>query len=75
MGGATVKLTKEGDDNTYYFADRVKLNAYEEYVYEITGMPGLDMDKINLVFDFGGNADNTEITVSKIIFKGSSCNK
>ncbi len=74
MSGATIKLTKEGDDNTFYFTERVKLAAFEDYVFEMTGMAGIDMEKINLVFDFGGNADNTEVTVSKIIFKESGCN-
>ena len=74
MGGVTVKLTKEGDDNTFYFAERVKVAAYEDYVFALTGMAGLDMDLINLVFDFGGNPDNTEVTISKVIFKESGCN-
>ena len=74
VSGITVKLTKEGDDNTFYFAERVKVEAYSDYVFEMTGMPGIDMDDINLVFDFGSNPDNTEVTISKVIFKESNCN-
>ena len=68
------RSTKEGDDNTFYFAERVKVEAYSDYVFEMTGMPGIDMDDINLVFDFGSNPDNTEVTISKVIFKESNCN-
>ena len=74
MSGVTVKLTKEGDDNIFYFAERVKVEAYDNYVFEMIGMTGLDIEAINLVFDFGGNPDNTEVTISQIIFKESSCN-
>lgn len=74
LKGVTVKLVLEGDDDTFYFAEQIDLVAYEDYVFERTGMPGIDMDKVNLFFDFGGNPDNTEVTVSKIIVKESGCN-
>ena len=41
----------------------------------MTGMEGIDADQVNLVLDFGGNPANTEVTVSKIIVKESSCNE
>ncbi len=67
--GVTVKLVLEGDDNTFYFADKHRLSAYEDYVYKVPSMDGIDMDKINLFFDFGGNAAGTEITIKDIIFQ------
>ena len=67
--GVTVKLVLTGDDNTFYFADRHALTAYEDYVYEVKDMDGIDMEKISLFFDFGGNAAGTEITVSEITFQ------
>ena len=67
--GVTVKLVLEGDDNTFYFADKHRLSAYEDYVYKVPSMDGSDMDKINLCFDFGGNAAGTEITIKDIIFQ------
>lgn len=36
-------------------------------------MPGIDMDKINLVLDFGGNAENTKITVRDIDLQEHGC--
>ena len=69
--GTTIKLTKTGDDNSFYFADRHVLTAYEDYVYQVVGMAGIDMEKMTLVFDFGGCAAGTEITISDIIIRES----
>ena len=69
ISGVTIKLTKTGDDNSFYFADRHNLAAYEDYVYQVVGMDGIDMEKISLFFDFGGNPAGTEVTVSDILFQ------
>lgn len=69
----TVKLTKEGDDNTYYFVENIQLKAGQEYIFYKSNMAGIDMDKINLVFDFGGNAENTKITVRDIDLQEHGC--
>lgn len=67
--GVTIKLTKDGDDGLFYFADRHALIADEELIYKVPNMPGLDMDKVMLVLDFGGNAAGTEINFRDIIFQ------
>ena len=70
--GVTIKLVLSGggdNDNIYYFADRHPLTAYEDYVYRMENMPGIDMDKISIFFDFGGNAAGTEVTVSNVLFQ------
>ena len=70
--GVTIKFVLSGggdNDNIYYFADRHPLTAYEDYVYRMENMPGIDMDKISLFFDFGGNAAGTEVTVSNVLFQ------
>ena len=72
-GGVTVKLTKEGDDNTFYFAERISLKAGQEYIFYKSNMPGLDMDKVNLVLDFGGNAVDTKIVVRDIDLQEHGC--
>ena len=36
-------------------------------------MPGIDMDKVKLVMDFGGNAADTKVTVSDIDLQESGC--
>ena len=69
----TVKLTKEGDDDTYYFLENIQLKAGQEYIFYKSNMPGIDMDKINLVFDFGGNTENTKITVRDIDLQEHGC--
>lgn len=74
IGNVTVKLYKNGDDDTFFFVQNISLNAYEDYVFEMTEMEGIDADQVNLVLDFGGNPANTEVTISEIILKDSSCN-
>lgn len=34
--------------------------------FKWVNMPGIDMDKVSLVLDFGGCGDNTVVNVSKI---------
>ena len=67
--GVTVKLVKEGDDDTFYFGDRHPLKAYEEFVYKVPDMAGIDMASINLFLDFGGNVAGTEINIKDILFQ------
>ncbi|MGL4519530.1 MAG: hypothetical protein ACRCUJ_07625 [Phocaeicola sp.] len=67
----TVKLVKEGDDDTFYFTELISLKAYEEYLVSFTNMPGLDMEQVKLVLDFGGNPANTEVNVSEIVLKNT----
>ena len=67
LKGVTVKLTQTGDDNNFFFAERVDLAAYEDNVIKFKGKEcPADMPKISLFFDFGGNPDNTEVVMSKI---------
>ncbi len=70
--GVTIKLVLSGggdNDQIFYFEGRHALKADEEYVYKMADMPGIDMNKISLFFDFGGNAENTEVTISDILFQ------
>ena len=66
--GVTVKLTQNGDDNNFFFAPRVALQAYEPFVFKQEGvtLPSADADALNLFFDFGGNSDDNTITISKV---------
>lgn len=69
IAGATVKLVLSGggdNDNVYYMAERVPLTAYDDCEFKWVNMPGIDMDKVSLVLDFGGCGDNTVVNVSKI---------
>ena len=69
----TVKLVKEGDDNTFYFTEVIKLKAYEPYVFYKSDMPGIDMNNVTLVLDFGGNEAGTDVTVSRIDLQEHGC--
>lgn len=71
--GVTIKLTKVGDDGTFFFTENVNLTAGVEYIFKKPAMSGVDIDNISLVFDFGRNPDNTEVTISSVILKESTC--
>jgi hypothetical protein len=75
IANATVKLFKNGDDNTFFFTKNVTLKAFEDCVVKMPAMTGLDIDKVSLVLDFGGNPADTQVTLSGIILKESSCNE
>lgn len=70
--GATVKLVLHGggdNDNIFYFADRIDLSAGDSYVFWKSDMPGIDMDHVDLVLDFGGAPAGTEVEIKNIVFK------
>lgn len=69
LNGATVKLVLDGDDGVFYFTDRIDLKAGEDYIFWKSDMPGIDMNKVMLVLDFGGCQDNTTVNVSNIVLK------
>lgn len=74
MSKATIKLVKSGNDEEFYFTKEVSLKAYEDVVVKFPKLEGQDFEKIDLVFDFGGNQENTEVTISEILFKDSQFN-
>ena len=63
---ATLKLYQDGNDELYYFEERVPLTADEECIFVRNDMPGLDMSRVSLVLDFGGNKAGTTIRISGI---------
>ena len=70
--GITVKLVQTGDgnDGNFICADRVAVNAMEDYIYYFYDVPGIDLAgmKYDLFLDFGGNAAGTEVTVKNFCF-------
>ena len=69
LNGVTVKLVMDGDDNVFYFADRIDLKAGEDYVFWKSDMPGIDMERVNLFFDFGGCQAGTTVNIYNIVLK------
>ena len=67
--GVTVKLTDATDDGNFFFAERVPLKAYEDNVFWRSDMPGINAANLKMVFDFGGCAEGTEITIKNIVYK------
>ena len=64
-----VKLVDSSDDNIFYFAETIALTANEPVCFWKSDMAGLDIANLKFVFDFGGNAENTEIMVESIVLK------
>ena len=69
LNGATVKLVLDGDDGVFYFTDRIDLKAGQDYIFWKSDMPGIDMNKVMLVLDFGGCQAGTVVNVSGIVLK------
>ena len=69
LNGVTVKLVMDGDDNVFYFADRIDLKAGENYIFWKSDMPGIDMERVNLFFDFGGCQAGTTVNIFNIVLK------
>ena len=69
LNGVTVKLVMDGDDNVFYFTDRIDLKAGEDYIFWKSDMPGIDMERVNLFFDFGGCQAGTVVNIRNIVLK------
>jgi len=67
--GVTVKLTSEASDDVYFFAEKIALKANTPTCFWMSDMKGVDISQIKLVLDFGGNADNTTVTIENIVLK------
>ena len=63
---ATVKLYQDGNDGLFYLEERISLSAEKDYVFERKDMPGLDMSRVSLLLDFGGNKAATTISIGGI---------
>lgn len=62
----TVKVQKDGDDNTFFVADKIHFVAGGNF-YHFANLPGFD-GSLNLTLDFGGNAGKSFV-VQNVVFK------
>lgn len=72
LPGVTFKLVLDGggdNDKIFFFEERLPLAAGEDFVFKKTNMNGIDMDKIALFFDFGGNTEDTQAVIKDICFQ------
>lgn len=67
--GVMVKLVDPTDANKFYFAEATSLEAGEPKCFYMSAMPGLDISNLQLVLDFGGNAENDVVNVESIVLK------
>lgn len=66
--GVTIKLT-EADDN-FFFAERVALKAGSPTTFVMTNVKAIKpMEKLKIFFDFGGNAAETKVEITNMIFQ------
>ena len=65
----TVKITDNADDGNFLFAETFHVDAYEDYVFYLTDLPGIDAANTKLVFDFGGCREGTEMIIRNIVLK------
>lgn len=65
----TVKVQKDGDDNTFFVADKQHFVAGGSF-YHFANLPGFD-GSLNLTLDFGGNAGKSFV-IQNIVFKKHS---
>ena len=65
----TLKLTDVSSDDNFLFTENVNLSAFEDYIFDLSDLPGIDAAAVKMVFDFGGNPDNTEVTIKRIVLK------
>ena len=67
--GMTFKLTDASDDGNFLFTERVEVPAGDDYIFYRSDLEGIDAEAVKMVFDFGGNADNTEVVIKNIVLK------
>ena len=71
LGGATVKLTQEDNDDTYFFAETYALTGGEPKTVWFASLQASKdpITKMKLVLNFGGTPADNEVTVSDIILQ------
>jgi hypothetical protein len=69
FGKVTVKLTDNTDDGNFLFAESFEVKAFEDYIFYLTDLAGIDAANTKLVFDFGGCREGTEMIIKNIVLK------
>jgi hypothetical protein len=69
LNSATVKLTDATDDTNFYFDEVIPLEGDTEYLLVKSNMEGKDIDKLHLVFDFGGCQAETVVEITDMVLK------
>lgn len=65
----TVKLAQNDDDNVSLFIANKDILAGETTYVKVINKAGTDISRAKLVFDFGGNADNTDVVIKDILLQ------
>lgn len=65
----TAKLQQTDNNDLFLFAETFPLTAGEPYVFYLKDLPGKNIEKAKLLFDFSGNEENCEVSVECIVLK------
>ena len=69
LPGMTFKLTSVDSDDVFLFANREEIPAGET-IYYLSDLKGVDAPNgVKMVFDFGGNAEGTVVSIANIVVK------
>ena len=69
LPGMTFKLTSVDSDDVFLFANREPIEAGET-IYYLTDLKGINAPNgVKMVFDFGGNAEGTVVSIANIVVK------
>ncbi len=69
IDGVVVKLTNENDEVAIIDAHDINLKAGQDYIFWKSDLPGLDMNPVKLVLDFGHATGETHVNISNIVLK------
>lgn len=67
--GVTFKLVQVDEDGTFLFEERKDIAAGENVSVKFINVPGVDITQAKLVFDFGGNPADTDVTIKDVILQ------
>ena len=65
----TLKLVDTTNDGNFLFTENAVTEADEEKTVTFENLPGIDAAAVKMVFDFGGNAADTDVTIKEIILR------
>ena len=66
---AGFSILDDRDDNVFLFSKNIDLPAGEDVAFKVINAEGVDIPKVKMVFDFGGNPDNTDLIIKDIILQ------
>ncbi len=67
------RVEEGGSNDVFLFNEQVTLKAEKPFVYRNDAMKGINMQKLTLLFDCGGNPANTTIYIANPVLRETGC--